>query len=161
MYSHIILVTGSRSWVSEDLVRKAFNAVWRDWGGESVTRPLLVSGHCRDGADAIAERVWAAAGFEIKPFEVSPEAWKRHGGFAGLLRNQEMVDFVVSQRGHAETAETVCIGFAAPCRLATCRKTPAMHVTHGTGDCMTKAQHAGIEIREVNDPHLAPFRPAK
>ncbi|MGH8473526.1 MAG: hypothetical protein ACREVJ_13960, partial [Gammaproteobacteria bacterium] len=120
--------------------------------------PLLVSGHCRDGADAIAERVWNGAGFEIEPFAVSRDSWRRHGRRAPLLRNQAMVDFVAAQR---DQAEVLCIGFAAPCTLDTCRRIPPGHVTHGTGDCMSKAHLAGIEVHEVNDPALPPFASAR
>ncbi|MGH3971832.1 MAG: SLOG family protein [Pseudonocardiaceae bacterium] len=157
MISHIILVTGSRAWRSERLVRNAFNDVFRSWGLESVTRPLLVSGHCRDGADAIAERVWNGAGFEIEPFAVSPDSWRRHGRRAPLLRNQAMVDFVAAQR---DRAKVLCVGFAARCTLETCHRIPPGHVTHGTGDCMSRALQAGIEVREVNDPQLPPLRSA-
>lgn len=158
MISHIILVTGSRGWCNERLVRDAFNDAFRSWGLESVTRPLLVSGHCRDGADAIAERVWHGAGFEIEPFAVSPNAWRRHGRRAPLLRNQAMVDFAAAQRGQAEV---LCLGFAALCILETCNRVPPGHVTHGTGDCMSKAYQAGIEVRQINDPQLPPFRSAR
>ena len=88
-FSHIVLVTGSRSWNDEKSMRETFNDAWRDWGPKSVTRPVLLSGHCPKGADAMAELLWRDAGFEIITF---PADWSTHGGTAGFQRNQEMVD---------------------------------------------------------------------
>lgn len=88
-FSHVVLVTGSRSWNDEKSMRETFNDAWRDWGPQHVTRPVLVSGHCPEGADVTAERLWRAAGFEIRTF---PAAWSAHGKGAGFQRNQEMVD---------------------------------------------------------------------
>jgi hypothetical protein len=40
-FSHIVLVTGSRSWNDEKSMRETFNDAWRDWGPKNVTRPVL------------------------------------------------------------------------------------------------------------------------
>ncbi|MFI5702624.1 SLOG family protein [Streptomyces xanthochromogenes] len=80
-FSHVVLVTGSRSWNDEQSMRSVFNDAWRDWGAGNVIRPVLISGHCPEGADAVAERLWRAAGFEIRTF---PAAWSAHGKRAGF-----------------------------------------------------------------------------
>ncbi|MFJ5071687.1 hypothetical protein ACIQC7_35255 [Kitasatospora sp. NPDC088556] len=49
-FSHVVLVTGSRSWNDEKSMRETFNDAWRDWSPKSVTRPVLLSGHCPKGA---------------------------------------------------------------------------------------------------------------
>lgn len=64
-YSHALLVTGARTWDDEAAMRGTFNEAWRSWGPGEVSRPLLISGHCPQGADAMAERLWRAAGFEV------------------------------------------------------------------------------------------------
>lgn len=38
-YSHVLLVTGSRTWDDEDAMRQAFNAAWLAWVPATVTRP--------------------------------------------------------------------------------------------------------------------------
>lgn len=154
MYSHIILVTGSRNWVSTVLITSAFHDAWIGWGPATIMRPLLVSGHCRKGADALAEQLWNDAGFDVKTFPVTSADWTTQGKKAGFLRNQKMVDFVVSQRAHSEL---ICLGFAAPCVQPRCRKVPRAHVTHGTGDCMSRAIAAGISTREISDPRMPAF----
>ncbi|MFJ5725860.1 SLOG family protein [Streptomyces sp. NPDC093149] len=88
-FSHVVLVTGSRSWNDERSMRDAFNDAWRSWGAERVTRPVLLSGHCREGADVMAERLWQAADFEVIAF---PADWSTHGRAADFQRNHEMVD---------------------------------------------------------------------
>ena len=140
-YSHIILVTGSRAWENETLVQDAFWRAWTWWGPSTVTRPLLVSGHASGGADRVAEKLWASRGLESKLF---PADWASHGRAGGPRRNQEMVDFVASQRRQAHT-DVLCLAFVEACRLPDCPRSPAgPHVSHGTGDCLARAARRGI-----------------
>ncbi|WP_329142848.1 DUF2493 domain-containing protein [Streptomyces sp. NBC_01456] len=151
-FSHVVLVTGSRSWNDEQSMRSAFNDAWRDWGAENVTRPVLISGHCPEGADAMAERLWRAAGFEIRTF---PAAWSAHGKQAGFQRNQEMVD----------AAQVRCTAFLDLCQKPGCPQrgreqlmphTPG-HFSHGTIHCRSRARAAGIVTANVIHPSLPPF----
>jgi hypothetical protein len=77
-----ILITGSRTWTNETVIRDALDEVWGDG------RAVLVSGACPTGADSIAEGIWASRGGRI---ERHPAAWEIHGKSAGFRRNAEMV----------------------------------------------------------------------
>jgi YspA, cpYpsA-related SLOG family len=62
-----LLITGSRTW--DDWV-----TIIRELSAFAAFAPILVSGHCRDGADELCEK------------------WAKYGKRAGYLRNQRMVD---------------------------------------------------------------------
>lgn len=152
-YSHAIVVTGARTWDEEQSMRLAFNDVWRVWDGPSaVLRPLLVSGHCPRGADALAERLWRAAGFDV--LEV-PADWDTYGRRAGFERNQAMVDLalLLSARG----SEVFCTAFLDLCGKPRCPRRgdeqllPSVpgHFSHGTVHCRARALEAGIETIDV------------
>ncbi|WP_407077525.1 SLOG family protein [Streptomyces sp. SCSIO 30461] len=157
-FTHVVLVTGSRSWSDEKSMRETFNDAWRAWGTESVTRPVLISGHCpedhcSEGADAMAERLWRAAGFEVITF---PADWSAHGKRAGFQRNQEMVDAV--QVFREAGAQVLCTAFLDLCRKPGCPQrdreqlmphTPG-HFSHGTIHCRARAS------RGDQDDHRAP-----
>lgn len=160
MYSHIFLVTGARDWDSRELIRQAFNDAWQTWGTAKVTRPLLVSGHAKDGADALAEELWRVAGFEVKTF---PADWAMHGNVAGRLRNQQMVNFLVAQR--RQQAQVMCAAFIDLCRKPACPQEGDLqlmpyhngHYSHGTMHCRSRAIEAGIRVNDVLHPNLPPF----
>ncbi|MEU6261879.1 DUF4326 domain-containing protein [Saccharopolyspora shandongensis] len=156
-YSHVLLVTGARSWDDEPAMRRVFNDLWRIWGPEQVTRPVLIFGECPDGADAMAERLWRAAGFESMPF---PADWQRHGRAAGFTRNQEMVDVAVGLR--EARARVACTAFLDLCRKPGCPRRgqqqlmPSVpgHFSHGTVHCRQQAAQAGLDVRDVIHPSL-------
>lgn len=159
-FSHVALVTGSRSWNDEKSMRETFNNAWRDWGPKSITRPVLLSGHCPKGADAIAERLWRDAGCEIITF---PANWSTHGRAAGFQRNQEMVD--AAQVLREAGAQVLCTAFLDLCRKPGCPKrdqeqlmphTPG-HFSHGTIHCRSRARAAGIETATAIHPSPPPF----
>lgn len=154
-FSHVVLVTGSRSWNDEESMRGTFNDAWRDWGPKSVTRPVLLSGNCPKGADAMAELLWRKAGFEIIAF---PADWSAHGGAAGFRRNQEMVDAARAFRDAG--AQVLCTAFLDLCQKPGCPKrnreqlmpqTPG-HFSHGTIHCRARARAAGIKTTNVIRP---------
>ncbi|MFD7661328.1 SLOG family protein [Streptomyces sp. NPDC059788] len=154
-FSHVVLVTGSRSWDDEESMRQALNDAWRVWGSSNITRPVLISGHCPEGADAMVERLWLAAGFEIRAF---PADWSAYGKRAGFQRNQEMADAAQVYRDAG--AEVLCTAFLDPCRKPGCPKrgqeqlmphTPG-HFSHGTIHCRARARAAGIETADVIHP---------
>ncbi|MFB6724898.1 hypothetical protein ACFCV3_32275 [Kribbella sp. NPDC056345] len=164
MYSHVDLVTGARSWDDEIGMRAAYREGWRGWGPSSVTSPLLVSGHCpadRDGrgADAMAEMLWRAEGFEVLPV---PADWRTYGKRAGFIRNQQMVDLVVALLKQGSAVR--CTAFLDLCRRPRCPQSHdqqlmplvAGHFSHGTVDCRTRAIQAGIETFDVMHPSLRP-----
>ncbi|MFG2684147.1 SLOG family protein [Streptomyces sp. NPDC048392] len=159
-FSHVVLVTGSRSWSDEKSMCETFNDAWRDWGPKNVTRPVLLSGHCPEGADAMAERLWRTAGFEILTFSAD---WSAHGKRAGFQRNQEMVD--AAQVFLEAGAQVLCTAFLDLCRKPGCPQrdqeqltphTPG-HFSHGTIHCSSRARAAGIETTTTICPSLPPL----
>lgn len=81
-----ILVTGSREWDNEVLLRDALDAA-RGYGELSV-----IVGDCPTGADAMA-REWCGD-FGV-PYAVYVADWANHGKAAGPIRNCAMVDDLV------------------------------------------------------------------
>lgn len=162
-YSHVILVTGARTFEDAPSMKRAFNIAWRRWGPGNVRRPLLISGHARYGADALAERLWAQAGLP-KP-EVFNADWSGLGMGAGRVRNQQMVDRAVELS--AEGAQVLCTAFLDLCVKAGCRDSErqqllvsagiAGHFSHGTIHCRSAALAAGIEVLDTVHPDLPPF----
>jgi hypothetical protein len=164
-YSHVLLVTGARTWEDEAGMRASFRDLWQVWGPPSVTSPLLVSGHCPAdsdgrGADAMAEMLWRAEGFDILPV---PAQWKAYGKQAGFVRNQQMVDLVAGLGMQGSTV--VCAAFHDLCRKPGCRQRrdeqlmPRFpgHFSHGTAHCRGQAIRAGIETVDVVRPSLLPI----
>lgn len=161
-YSHVILVTGARTFDDAASMKHAFSSAWRRWGPTTVTRPLLVSGNCPDGADALAERLWAQAGFELTLF---PADWKQFGKRAGFMRNQQMVDHVLKLQ--TAGAQVLCTAFLDLCLKSTCRDLENQqlldsaslpgHFSHGTVHCRQAALDAGLEVLDTVHPDLPPF----
>ena len=164
-YSHVVLITGARSWDDEARMRATFRDAWRAWGPSNVTSPLLVSGHCpadsdERGADAMAERLWRTERFEVLPV---PAEWKAHGRRAGFVRNQEMVDLVAGLR--EQGSNVLCISYLDLCRKPRCLQghdeqlMPQFpgHFSHGTADCRARSILAGIETIDVIHPSLLPI----
>lgn len=81
-----VLVTGSRTWGDVHQVYWAFRNWWEEAG--QPEKPLLISGACPKGADALAELVWERNGWPVQRF---PAQWELHGKAAGFIRNEQMV----------------------------------------------------------------------
>lgn len=159
IYSHALLITGARTWSDEAAMRSAFNEAWRAWEPSEVTRPLLISGHCPKGADAMAERLWRAAGFEV--LEV-PADWDSHGVRAGMERNTEMVK--IAQLLRKQGSEVLCAAFLDLCTKQNCPQSRrqqlmpivAGHFSHGTTHCRSEARSSGIRTIDVLPAALRP-----
>ena len=158
-FSHALLITGSRTWDNEAAMKKAFNDAWRDWGPASVSRPVLLSGRCPSGADAMAERLWRQAGFDVLEF---PADWDADGRAAGFVRHQRMIDVLV-EMGRAGT-QLRAAAFLDLCRNCDQRSgqqqlMPAIpgHFSHGTVHARSRALAAGVRVDDVVHPSLPPF----
>lgn len=81
-----VLITGSRTWDRPDVIESTL----RNWfvTNGSPWDAILVSGGCPKGADAHAEQVWDYAKLTV---ERHPADWNKHGNYAGLVRNEDMV----------------------------------------------------------------------
>lgn len=74
-----VLVTGSRDWDNESMMRRALN--------EYPPGTVLVHGDA-PGADRMAQRIGRERGFIDEPH---PAKWRTHGKAAGPIRNDAMV----------------------------------------------------------------------
>jgi hypothetical protein len=122
-----VLITGSREWTNEPLIRAELSQLPPD--------TIIVHGACPWGADAIADRIAVELGLEVHRY---PARWTaRMRGHAGTARNQEMID----QEHFLEEPIDLCLAF------------PKNIIQWGgTMDCMARAREAGIEIKVVLDP---------
>jgi len=135
-----ILVAASRTWKNRELMEARLGP-WFSFDN------VLVSGHCKEGGDAMAERIWAGwLGFSVSAaifggyIEIHPADWKQHGKAAGFRRNSAMVALGARK----------CLAFACMCEQEGCSgKLPLSyglpHYTHGTAHCGGEAVLAGID----------------
>jgi hypothetical protein len=147
-----LLITGSRTWGDPVSIRKALTEVL-----EEHPDTVLVSGHCpgKNSADAIFEReladllgltvekAIAAERIEIHPADWGPPDRKDKG--AGFRRDAEMVTL----------GADLCLTAIAKCG---CPRRAEPHGTHGSVDCATKAEAAGIPVRHIRRDVLAQLR---
>jgi hypothetical protein len=82
-----ILVTGSRDWEDELLIRYALKQYIDDLPLHA-DEPTVMHGDCR-GADKIAAAQALDLGFWVEAY---PADWEMHGKRAGILRNLQMLD---------------------------------------------------------------------
>ncbi|MGW8326511.1 SLOG family protein [Streptomyces sp. NPDC055897] len=129
-----VLVTGSRNWPDERVVRRELARAWHESG-----RPIVVvHGACEAGADQHAAqwvRDCAAALLGGVSAERHPADWGR-GHSAGLARNRQMVD----------SRPALCLAFIAPCTRWDCKR-PGPHGSHGASHCAAYAEACGITTR--------------
>lgn len=148
-FTHAVMVTGSRTWDDEVAMRRTFNEVWTTrWLDTGPRRPVLLSGACPTGADAIAERLWQAVGFEIVRF---PAMWQKHGRAAGPARNAQMVD--AAQVFRDSGTQVLCTAFIDYCDMAGCARRHQQllpdvpgHFSHGATHCRGLALKAGLDV---------------
>jgi hypothetical protein len=82
-----ILVTGSRTWTDTDVIHQVLRRL-AQVAVDLDEVPVLISGNCPTGADAIAEEFWARSPY---PMELHPADWHQYGKRAGFVRNAQMV----------------------------------------------------------------------
>lgn len=80
-----LLLTGSQTWTEEDVIEDVMLAEIGDVPWNEV---LIVHGGCKDGADALVEKIahrhhWGRL--------IMPADWAHHGKAAGQIRNERMV----------------------------------------------------------------------
>lgn len=129
-----ILVTGSRDEYSETRIRSglesAYSYLKQECGNISKEEIFLVHGDAR-GADKTAAAIASSWGWIPIPF---PADWDKHGKKSGILRNDEMVNYLIEMKKDPDTY-AVCVAFP---RLGSI----------GTLDCMRRAKRAGIWVLE-------------
>lgn len=140
--SHAVLITGSRTFTNENLMRQAFNRVWATWQNY-VPNPLLIAGGAPNGADALAERLWRSTARNVR---IMPADWNQYGKRAGFIRNQQMVDHAVQLREAGVLVQ--CIAFLDACHRTQCTQR-APHYSHGTEHCRGAIIDAGLPVLDV------------
>jgi hypothetical protein len=113
-----VLVCGSRHWEDRALLELTLSAL--------ASGATIIHGDCLTGADAMADR-WARntpIGWKSRVIERFPADWKKYGGRAGPIRNQQMID----------TKPDLVIAFGSG---------------RGTDDCVRRAEKAGISVRRI------------
>lgn len=135
-----VLVTGSRDWTDEKLIRHALAAI-RD---EYPTAIVVVHGACPSGADAMAAR-WVAdwpttgwGGVTEEPHPATGHPTEDFGPWpaAGPRRNTHMV----------RLGADICLAFTGPCTSGRCKRSD-QHPSHGASGCAQLAKAAGITVR--------------
>lgn len=127
-----LLVTGSRHFTDEDLVRKAIDAELAFARSGSF---MLVVGDCPSGADLFAQRAAERHSGVITVVRFIAN-WDKNGKAAGPIRNKRMVDFVKERDG-----SKLCLSFWKDGQL-----------NAGTRNCVALAQEAGIEVYRFHEP---------
>ena len=132
-----VLVTGSRDWADEGVVRHELAELAIKNGWKTFT---VMHGGCPTGADAMAATWCQDVGVTE---EVYLADWKTHGRAAGPRRNQQMVDI----------GADLCLAFIGPCTSPRCNL-PGAHDSHGATGCAALAEQAGITTRRYRSEDL-------
>jgi hypothetical protein len=121
-----VLVTGSREWTNESVIRRELSAL--------PIGTIIVHGACPWGADAVVDRISVELGFEVRRY---PAKWGTYRkGYDGNHRNQYMID----QEHFVEEPIDLCLAF------------PKNVIQWGgTMDCVGRAREAGIDVKVVTD----------
>lgn len=126
-----LIVTGSRNWRGAASVWTPLDALLGRHGQLTV-----LNGKASRGLDQLVSE-WAAERREDGVTEIPFEAdWDRYRNRAGPIRNQAMVD----------AGADMLLAWASPCRKGDPWCPPGVHPSHGTADCVKKAQVAQIPV---------------
>lgn len=127
--SYIIAVTGGRDYTNERTIARALLQHVTLAGNR---RPVLLTGGCPTGADAIAERLWR---LWERPFVVDPATFIRMGRAAGPHRNKRMA-IGATFAGDPFFHPDVCIAFPGG---------------QGTRSCVEAMKTMGIPVDRITD----------
>lgn len=122
-----VLVTGSREWTSEEIIRRELSALPKG--------TIIVHGACPWGADTIADGVARSLGFEVREYPAT--GWGSYlRGHAGPARNHRMI----REENRPEEPIDLCLAF------------PKNAIQWGgTMDCLQRARDAGIPTKVVTE----------
>lgn len=81
-----ILVTGSRSWTTDEHIQKIIDVLSEFTEHEEV---IVVHGACR-GVDTLSGVIASELGYKVIEYPVTNDDWKTQGKRAGILRNERM-----------------------------------------------------------------------
>ena len=84
-----IIVAGSRNFSDFDFLCSSLDSLISDHPGYKI---VIVSGTAH-GADEMGEKYAVMNGFDVAKF---PAQWDLYGKRAGFIRNQEMLDYILS-----------------------------------------------------------------
>lgn len=130
-----LMVTGSRTWINEDLLERVLSAAYIHLQGHK-NEIVLVHGDCPSGADMMADRMWRSGSRLLAmPPEVHKADWSQGKG-AGFARNIEM----------AQSGIDLCVAFAMWCEDKKCARTHPYHFTHGTAHAMSAARSESVPV---------------
>lgn len=150
--THLILVTGSRSFRDRERIRRTLLAILAEWDVPADQVGLLHGGAA--GADSLCAEVGEGLGMLVQKMEpdwdlCDPEGIppctlghrKLHKGglktfcpTAGYRRNQGMVDRVVAFLARGSGRQAVCVVFRSPGK------------SNGTDDCTARMKAAKLTI---------------
>jgi hypothetical protein len=126
-----LLVCGSRGWHDEEAIETAlryFQTLAKDVLAEEF---VLIHGHARSGADALADRIGRRLGLRVGQDLIRvPADWSRYGKAAGPIRNQQMLD---------EQHPDVVAAFRATGK------------SNGTDDMVRRSEKAGLPVHVIRE----------
>lgn len=127
-----ILITASRTWPDRGYISNRLNALYHEHGALHVIHGAAPGGD-RMAAGWVVGRKAAGWLVDQTPWPISRADWTRYRNGAGPRRNGLMV---------ADGAHR-CEAFIRLCASPRCDRTDP-HGTHGTQDCVDRAEAAGI-----------------
>lgn len=119
---HHIVITGSRTWTRDNVIYNRLSLLT-----PHKSEYVIVHGDCKQGADAIADRIARQLGFRVIP---EPANWTKYGISAGLRRNILMLEkykpiLVLAFLMHPETRGT------AHCITEATKRNIPVQIAHG------------------------------
>jgi len=149
----LIGLTGSRIWPDPLLLEYTLEDVWHDALADGYTGIELMHGWA-EGADTIGHEWAFRTGFLIREF---PADWNGPCGpecKPGHRRRNKRREDYCPQAGHRRNQQMVderpvlFVAAVMPCTLPKCAHIPP-HNSHGTADCIRRAEAAGIPVYTI------------
>ncbi|GAA3591171.1 SLOG family protein [Streptomyces osmaniensis] len=151
----LIGLTGSRAWPDIPLLETTLYLVWHDALQVGYDGMELMHG-CADGADTYGDRWAKRNGIFVRERAADWEGPCAPDCKPGHRRTRRDDTTFCPQAGHRRNQDMVdehpLLFVAAPtqCTLPKCR-TARPHDSHGTADCIRRAEAAGIPVWCVRD----------